>query len=46
VKAQSAESTKQGGSNYTGLAHRAEMVATKEGSKATKELKPKRRRNS
>jgi hypothetical protein len=46
VKARSAESTKRGGSNYTGLAHRAEMVATKEGSKATKELKPKRRRNS
>jgi hypothetical protein len=28
VKARSAESTKKGGSNYTGLAHRAEMVAT------------------
>jgi hypothetical protein len=42
MKARSAESTKRGGSNYTGLAHRAEMVATKEGSKAAKELKPKK----
>jgi hypothetical protein len=43
LKTQSAESTKRGGSNYTGLAHRAEMVATKEGSKAAKELKPKKK---
>jgi hypothetical protein len=43
VKARSAESTKRGGSNYTGLAHRAEMEATKEGSKAAKELKPKKK---
>jgi hypothetical protein len=43
VKARSAESTKRGGSNYAGLAHRAEMAATKEGSKAAKELKLKKK---
>jgi hypothetical protein len=43
VKARSAEGTKQGGSNYTGLAHRAEMAATIEGSKAAKELKPNKK---
>jgi hypothetical protein len=42
VKARSAESTKQGGSNYTGLAQ-GRNGGNKEGSKAAKKLKPKKK---
>jgi hypothetical protein len=39
---QTAENTKQGGSNHVGLSHRGSMKATKEESKVVKEPKPKK----